>query len=319
MRAIRSSMLNVSFCRVSIILCLSAFSANVSADDAAAIKAEPHDSIERRIAKEPEYVSTPRYALLMLDAEANSRVWIVEDGARLFIDRNGNSDLTDDGPPLEPQSRRDHPNAPEGHYWSFEYLLDEFAPNGMAVTNFRMGHWKQGQEPDRHSLALTLNGIRPMYAGWFGLFSDSIATAPVLHLGGNLRPRKLRGQEFVLGGGKQRLSIAFVNHGRSIAEHARLSIEALPATVVPVAEIDWPVAPGQPALHTTHELIERCCYWEFYDSGFEVPAGAAAGMATVTISLPTAVLPFEFETQTIEVPVLNPANAPEDSVTATQK
>lgn len=262
-----------------------------------------HDSIDRAIVREPEYASAPKYSLLVLDDEGTCKVWIVEDGQRLYVDRNGNADLTDDGPPLETQNRRDYPGAAEGPYWAFEYHLEEFAPPGPKVTQFKLTHWKQGDLPERHGLSLTLNALRPMYAGWFGLFSDSPDTAPVVHLGGKLQPQKLRGQMFVLGSANQRLSIAFINPGRSMAEHARLSIDAVPESVVPVAEIDWPVNPGEASLRTSHTLRERCCYWEFYDSHFHVPNGVAPGMAKVTVSIPDAVLPFEFSRDTVEIPV----------------
>ncbi len=51
--------------------------------------------IERRIAREPVYRSKPRYCLLVLGPEAKTRVWLVQDGATLYVDRNGNGDLTE--------------------------------------------------------------------------------------------------------------------------------------------------------------------------------------------------------------------------------
>jgi hypothetical protein len=59
--------------------------------------------IERTIAKEPAYKSKPKYCLLVFGPEAKTRVWLVRDGDVLYVDRNGNGDLTDarekvDGP-----------------------------------------------------------------------------------------------------------------------------------------------------------------------------------------------------------------------------
>ena len=56
---------------------------------------------DRSIVKEPAYQSTPKYCLITIGNNAN-QVWMVEDGQRLFVDKNANGDLTDDGPPLEP-------------------------------------------------------------------------------------------------------------------------------------------------------------------------------------------------------------------------
>lgn len=69
---------------------------------------EPHveidySKIERRIAKEPTYASTPEYALFILDPKGEFRAWAVLDRSRkgldwpdvLYFDLNGNGDLTE--------------------------------------------------------------------------------------------------------------------------------------------------------------------------------------------------------------------------------
>ena len=54
-------------------------------------------TIDRSIKKEPSYQTQPRYCLLVLGKEARTRVWLVVDGHQLYIDRNGNGDLTERG------------------------------------------------------------------------------------------------------------------------------------------------------------------------------------------------------------------------------
>src|SRR6266478_3980742 len=57
--------------------------------------------IDRRIAKEPRYESkSPWYCLLLFGPEQKTKVWMVLDGKRLYVDRNANGDLTDDGGPF---------------------------------------------------------------------------------------------------------------------------------------------------------------------------------------------------------------------------
>src|SRR4029077_17075723 len=52
--------------------------------------------IDRRIAKEPVYqTKTPKYCLLVFGPEAKHRIWLVLDGDTLYVDRNGNGDLTE--------------------------------------------------------------------------------------------------------------------------------------------------------------------------------------------------------------------------------
>src|SRR6516225_1415032 len=53
--------------------------------------------IDRTVAKEPAYKSKPKYCLLVFGPEAKTRVWLVLDGDTLYVDRNGNSDLTEEG------------------------------------------------------------------------------------------------------------------------------------------------------------------------------------------------------------------------------
>ena len=50
---------------------------------------------KRRLVKEPAYsTKNPQYALLLFGPEGRLRVWVVLDGEALYIDRNGDGDLT---------------------------------------------------------------------------------------------------------------------------------------------------------------------------------------------------------------------------------
>lgn len=54
--------------------------------------------IDRSIAKEPTYQSkAPKYGMLVFGPEAAERVWLILDGDTLYVDRNGNGDLTEPG------------------------------------------------------------------------------------------------------------------------------------------------------------------------------------------------------------------------------
>ena len=63
--------------------------------------------IERKIAKEPAYRSRPRYCLLVFDPEAKTRVWLVQVGETLYVDRNGNGDLTEPGENVTAEKNED--------------------------------------------------------------------------------------------------------------------------------------------------------------------------------------------------------------------
>jgi hypothetical protein len=230
---------------------------------------------------------------------------MVEDGKTLYVDKNGNSDLTDDGPPIVPLDVRQLGSSPGGRsQWDFHYTLDKITPpDGSRHTAFRLGRWNYGSKDDGYGLSLTVNGQTQMYAGWTSFWATSPGAAPVIHFGGPLQPRMLRFKEFVIDSGPRRLSIAFINPGRGQGANSLLSIDALPGKVIPRVQIDWPVEKGAPALHTSRLLLNRCCYWEFYDPRFEVPRGSVAGTATVTVSVQGGTLPFELTTDQLKVPV----------------
>ncbi len=257
--------------------------------------------IERRLVREPKYQSTPRYAVLIVGTESKAPVWIVHDGQRLYIDKNGNRNLTDDGAPLVPPQKRSLDN----NRWDQRYVLDAWKQaDGSLVRDFQLRHWNYADPEDQYGLSLTVNDRVPMYAGWNALLATSAKAAPVIHFGGPLVPKMLRYKEFVLGTKPERFSIAFTTPRESKLAAARLSIDALPPVEKPTAVINWPVAKGAAPLQTTHVLTERCCYWEFYTETFAIPSRAIPGQATVTILVDPDQFPLELLSDHFEVPVV---------------
>src|SRR5262245_22295686 len=61
--------------------------------------------LDRTIAKEPAYKNKPKYCLLVFGPEAKSRVWLVQDGDVLYVDRTGTGDLTGPDKRVEAKSR----------------------------------------------------------------------------------------------------------------------------------------------------------------------------------------------------------------------
>lgn len=58
------------------------------------VRAVDYGKIDRTLVKEPAYQSKPKYGLLLFGPEARLRVWIVLDGETVYLDRNGDGDLT---------------------------------------------------------------------------------------------------------------------------------------------------------------------------------------------------------------------------------
>jgi hypothetical protein len=281
----------------------------VGSSAAGAFAASELERVDRTLVKEPSYDDSPRYLLLALGQESPTMVWVVEDGRKLYVDKNGNRDLTDDGPPIEPAEVREFNSGPDGasKSWDFDYHLDEFNPsNGPAQSEFQLRRWNyENAGQDSYGLSLTLDRKTPMYAGWFGSFwGSSPSEASIIHFGAPLTPKMLRYKNLQLRSGLRRLSIGFMAPGLGEASESRLNIDAVAADVVPVLEIEWPKSGGGPPLRTSHQLDQRCCYWEFYTTEFEVPAEATVGTAKVSLQLPAGTMPLPLTTTEWEVPVV---------------
>jgi hypothetical protein len=55
-------------------------------------------TVDRQVRREPNYRDgSPKYCLLVFGPKAEARVWLVRVGDLLYVDRNGNGDLTEDG------------------------------------------------------------------------------------------------------------------------------------------------------------------------------------------------------------------------------
>jgi hypothetical protein len=61
----------------------------------ASLMAADLSKIDRSIRHEPKYTNNPKYCLLVFGEKAEFRVWLVQDGDVLYVDRNGNGDLTE--------------------------------------------------------------------------------------------------------------------------------------------------------------------------------------------------------------------------------
>jgi hypothetical protein len=65
---------------------------------AAPAPAVDYTKVDRTLRKEPAYKSrAPKYALLLFGPTARLRVWVVVDGETVYLDRNGDGDLTAKG------------------------------------------------------------------------------------------------------------------------------------------------------------------------------------------------------------------------------
>ncbi|MBX7104964.1 MAG: hypothetical protein K1X57_12835 [Gemmataceae bacterium] len=83
---------------------------------------------DRTIRKEPVYTSRPHYCLLAFGPEGKDRAWLVRDGDVLYVDRNGNGDLTDPGERIDYKMLPDQ--NPDKDGWRFD--IDSIAVGGRT-------------------------------------------------------------------------------------------------------------------------------------------------------------------------------------------
>lgn len=220
--------------------------------------------VERTIHKEPRYkTKTPRYCLLVFGPKADHRVWLVLDGSTLYVDRNGNGDLTEPGESTVPAESAD----PCG----FKPITIVGADGKTEETlRFSLSPWfdyRDGKDPPR---------LFPIeHVSWkgreFGSWGDETGPciwgrtprdAPILHVDGPLQmgfetdyalERKGDGEfELSVGVGTRGL-------GKGAFVHLGYANNAIPKDVFPTAVLEFPSkTPGGPPVRVKAVLKQRC-------------------------------------------------------------
>jgi hypothetical protein len=222
------------------------------------------DQLDRRIAKEPAYQSKPLYGLALIGPDAQTRVWMALDGERLYVDRNCNGDLTDDGPPAEIKDKNTDPA-------SFP-LIDVSPDGGRNVYKFDVTLWGRpsfrrtadsDREPFNQSVHVTFPDGR-----WFGawgdhlkplMFAASRQDAPVLHFGGPLRMGFEIRKPLERAAGGFKLSACVGTPGSCPGAWVHLLYTTIPTDVHPMVVMEFPPErAGGPPVRVEFALAERC-------------------------------------------------------------
>jgi hypothetical protein len=249
--------------------------------------------LERKIyplVREPAYqTKAPRYALLVLGPEARTRVWLVLDGTTLYVDRNGNGDLTEPGKKVVGKKHGDVVLAEEACTFEIGELHDGTLRHlnvSLMVINLKTAieplrasaeaKALAARDPNpcsyRLSMEVEMPGQRGIGAGGRvvqlagssdldGLlqFAERPQDAPVLHFGGpwtislETSPTLRINREIDL-----RLVVG--TPGRGKGSFTWVGYEGVvPPGVFPKAEITFPPQkPGAPPLRAIYELKHRC-------------------------------------------------------------
>lgn len=175
--------------------------------------------IDRTIAKEPAYQSKPQYCLVVLGPEAKSRMWLVIDGKVLYVDRNGDGDLTTPDNRVEFNAKRNifETAARANDKIQFSHMLVRTKDKGRAeiylTRKMALGHRKTGGDSLMEMAGLTDISFR----SWMNRdnieefefrFGDRPQDAPIVHFDGplTLRPMDTK-QVFVRGATPSRFAV----------------------------------------------------------------------------------------------------------------
>ena len=249
--------------------------------------------VERTIGKEPAYkTKAPRYLLLAFGAEGKDRVWLVQDGDTLFVDRNGNGDLTDPGDSVAAKKPREGV-APEEGEFTFEVgeltvggrthkrlqvfvsPLAQFA--GTAIGEHLDAKAALAKNPKATVAMLRLDvDVPELKGGGIGgrvsftvghddnngvlRFAEKHAAAPVVYLGGPLVVTFFRAPPVLRVGRATEFVLVVGTPGVGPGTFAMVQYaDTIPDAAHPVAEVAFPPArAGAAPVKARHELKERC-------------------------------------------------------------
>jgi hypothetical protein len=247
--------------------------------------------VTRTIGKEPAYqTKTPRYLLLAFGPDAAERVWLVQDGDTLYVDRNGNGDLTDPGEKIATKKRPDSDPDVDGRSFdvgdiaaggrTHKGLVVNTIPLSRMADDIRdLPHARQLLRADSKAqiVSLTLEvrhpvlkgpgveGRVPMLVGPLDLggmlvFAASPKDAPIIHPDGALEITFYGGLPTLQIGRETDVVLAVGSPGLGKGTLAMLAYEqTIPADLRPTVEITYPSAKaGDAPFKEPYELRDRC-------------------------------------------------------------
>ncbi len=263
---------------------------------------ESLSKIDRKIAKLPKFAAEKQgYLLLAIGADADFKTWLVHDGDTLYVDGNGNGDLTDDTPVKCDPATSKPKNGMD------VFVASDIGPAKeekckVVVSTFPVS----GTESKALILVVLRPGAAGMKVGPMDFrFADTPDAARVVHLGSKVlvvrpsftMPSHLEADK------AEDFRVQVGTPGVGAGTFASVTHDGLNKTANPVAEFTFqPARPGDKPVVVKVELKERCCEDQFFAT-VDVPKDTTGDKAAVTIRFPDyphgSVTPF-----TGEVPVV---------------
>ena len=206
--------------------------------------------IDRSLAREPSYKGTPGYCLLVFGADARTRVWLVKDGATLYLDRNGNGDLTEDGERLGGKAVK-----PAG-------AISAAAGKKYEIRQCNLTKFAGPKDQQEYChIAIDVDGAFRQYS--FAGFADTPKNAPVVHFDGPLTIEVADKNVTLVRGEKPTdLSVYMLTrgHGERVGSTALVDYNlGVPAGARPVVEVEYRSKdPGGKPVTARYALKQRC-------------------------------------------------------------
>jgi hypothetical protein len=237
--------------------------------------------IDRTIRKEPVYQSKPEYCLLVFGPEARDRAWLVIDGDVLYVDRNGNGDLTEANKKVKAIKIKDYHLFRAGtiklgsrEYPDLNVSRDRL---GEGAVPLQPEHYKKliEKNPVAYTYAVAIQVENPLSLGKPGgpdrmtqsassdshgllQFTDNPQEAPIVYFDGPWS-MDLHNRPILQAGNVIDLQSGVGTRGLGTGTFAFIIFALIPPGARPQAEFDFPPkTPGQKAIHFEFEIPNRC-------------------------------------------------------------
>jgi hypothetical protein len=215
--------------------------------------------IERTIKKEPAYKTKPRYCLLVFGPEAKTRVWLVFDGDALYVDRNGNGDLTK-GKRVEGQPLSDVTN---GKLVQIGFFFDVAGITKWQGKDASLKIMQKLSDDDYDVVNLCVGDkyVQTAVNDESGSlkFARRPQDAPVIYFNGPLSMALRAKQTLTVAKEPQDFQTMVGTPGVGKGAFAALNIDVVPKDVHPVAEFEFPnQRPRGKPIKTKVVLTHRC-------------------------------------------------------------
>jgi hypothetical protein len=240
--------------------------------------------IDRTIKKEPAYKHHPKYCLLVFGPEARTKVWLVQDGSILYVDRHADGDLT---APDDKVAADKSDGADEGEY-SFQAgeirdgtrlhkalsvsvaKLDSIASQDTLAKAFLKRHpkargysvivemdlpgWKGtgiGGRVQQQAFYVDANGVLQL--------AGRPHDAPVIHFGGPWQVTLFGAQSLTVGRATD-VVLGVGTPGVGAGTTAWVEYEGImPTNAYPTLNVTYPPRrPGEAPVHERYQLKQRC-------------------------------------------------------------